>query len=47
MLIVVFRKCRAPASGECVLIDFGLSHHNQLPDLLQEESRLPTAPRPI
>jgi hypothetical protein len=19
-------------SGECVLIDFGLSHHNQLPD---------------
>src|SRR3954462_6173467 len=33
-------------SGECVLIDFGLSHHNQLPDLLQEEFRLPygTAP---
>src|SRR5438034_1337271 len=32
--------------GECVLIDFGLSHHNQLPDLLQEEFRLPygTAP---
>jgi nucleotide-binding universal stress UspA family protein len=29
-----------------VLIDFGLSHHNQLPDLLQEEFRLPygTAP---
>mgnify|MGYP003694041015 CR=1 FL=1 len=34
------------AIGECVLIDFGLSHHNQLPDLLQEEFRLPygTAP---
>jgi eukaryotic-like serine/threonine-protein kinase len=34
------------ASGECVLIDFGLSHHNLLPDLLQEEFRLPygTAP---
>ncbi|SHH65241.1 serine/threonine protein kinase [Bradyrhizobium erythrophlei] len=34
------------ASGEAVLIDFGLSHHNQLPDLLQEEFRLPygTAP---
>src|SRR4051795_8148935 len=33
-------------SGECVLIDFGLSHHNRLPDLLQEEFRLPygTAP---
>ncbi len=33
-------------SGEAVLIDFGLSHHGQLPDLLQEEFRLPygTAP---
>jgi serine/threonine protein kinase len=33
-------------SGEAVLIDFGLSYHNQLPDLLQEEFRLPygTAP---
>jgi serine/threonine protein kinase len=33
-------------SGEAVLIDFGLSHHNLLPDLLQEEFRLPygTAP---
>jgi nucleotide-binding universal stress UspA family protein len=33
-------------SGEVVLIDYGLSHHNQLPDLLQEEFRLPygTAP---
>jgi serine/threonine protein kinase len=33
-------------SGEAALIDFGLSHHNQLPDLLQEEFRLPygTAP---
>ena len=32
--------------GEAVLIDYGLSHHNQLPDLLQEEFRLPygTAP---
>jgi len=34
------------ATGEAVLIDFGLSHHNQLPDLLQEEFRVPygTAP---
>jgi serine/threonine protein kinase len=33
-------------TGEVVLIDYGLSHHNQLPDLLQEEFRLPygTAP---
>jgi len=33
-------------TGEAVLIDFGLSHHNHLPDLLQEEFRLPygTAP---
>src|SRR5437763_1064897 len=33
-------------AGECVLIDFGLSHHKLLPDLLQEEFRLPygTAP---
>jgi nucleotide-binding universal stress UspA family protein len=33
-------------SGEAVLIDFGLSHHNHLPDLLQEEFPLPfgTAP---
>src|SRR5262249_61725014 len=34
------------ATGEAVLIDYGLSHHNQLPDLLQEEFRVPygTAP---
>jgi eukaryotic-like serine/threonine-protein kinase len=33
-------------SGEAVLIDYGLSHHSQLPDLLQEEFRVPygTAP---
>jgi nucleotide-binding universal stress UspA family protein len=34
------------STGEAVLIDFGLSHHEQLPDLMQEEFRLPfgTAP---
>ena len=34
------------ASGEAVLIDYGLSCHKHLPDLLQEEFRLPygTAP---
>ena len=33
-------------SGEAVLLDFGLSHHDQLPDLMQEEFRVPfgTAP---
>ena len=33
-------------TGEAVLLDYGLSHHNQLPDLMQEEFRLPfgTAP---
>jgi serine/threonine protein kinase len=33
-------------TGEAVLLDFGLSHHNHLPDLMQEEFRLPfgTAP---
>jgi serine/threonine protein kinase len=33
-------------SGEAVLIDYGLAHHRQLPDLMQEEFRLPygTAP---
>ncbi len=34
------------SGGEAVLIDYGLSHHNHLPDLLQEEFRVPfgTAP---
>lgn len=33
-------------NGEMVLIDYGLAHHNQLPDLMQEQFRLPygTAP---
>jgi eukaryotic-like serine/threonine-protein kinase len=33
-------------NGDVVLLDFGLSHHEQLPDLMQEEFRLPfgTAP---
>jgi len=34
------------ATGEAVLLDYGLSHHEQLPDLMQEEFRVPfgTAP---
>jgi serine/threonine protein kinase len=33
-------------TGEAVLLDFGLSHHDELPDLMQEEFRVPfgTAP---
>ena len=33
-------------TGEAVLVDYGLSHHEQLPDLMKEEFRLPfgTAP---
>lgn len=32
--------------GEAVLLDFGLSHHDRFPDLIQEEFRVPfgTAP---
>ncbi len=38
---ILFRE-----TGEAVLVDFGLSHHTQLPDLMEEEFRLPygTAP---
>jgi len=38
---VLFRE-----SGEAVLIDFGLAHHNQLPDLLAEEFHLPMGTGP-
>ena len=33
-------------TGEAVMVDYGLAHHRELPDLLQEEFRLPygTAP---
>jgi nucleotide-binding universal stress UspA family protein len=33
-------------SGEAVLVDFGLSHHDQLPDLLDEEFVLPLGTAP-
>ena len=38
---VMFRE-----SGEAVLIDFGLSRHDRLPDLLAEEFRLPMGTGP-
>jgi eukaryotic-like serine/threonine-protein kinase len=33
-------------AGEAVMIDFGLSHHDQLPDLMQAEFRLPFGSAP-
>ncbi len=33
-------------TGEMVCIDFGLSRHDQLPDLLDEEFTIPMAPSP-
>ena len=54
--MLIFRQLFDPTSstytyllgdaGEAVLIDYGLAHHRDLPDLLQEEFRLPygTAP---
>lgn len=38
---IMFRE-----SGEAVLIDYGLSHHTRLPDLLDEEFRLPLGTGP-
>jgi eukaryotic-like serine/threonine-protein kinase len=38
---IMFRE-----SGEAVLIDYGLSRHDQLPDLLQEEFHLPLGTGP-
>jgi eukaryotic-like serine/threonine-protein kinase len=35
-----------PGSGEAVLIDFGLSRHDHLPDLLEEEFELPMGTGP-
>jgi serine/threonine protein kinase len=34
-------------SGEAVLVDFGLSTHEQLPDLMEEEFRLPYGSAPF
>ena len=39
---IVFRP-----DGTAVLVDFGLSRHEQLPDLLEESSACPWAPGPI
>lgn len=41
---ILFRPARD--GGEAVLVDFGLSHHRLLPDLMKEEFRLPYGSAP-
>ncbi|MBV9891222.1 MAG: universal stress protein [Rhizobacter sp.] len=43
---VVFRRDDDGGEGDAVLIDFGLSHHDLLPDLLEEEFDLPMGTSP-
>jgi nucleotide-binding universal stress UspA family protein len=43
---VMFRPVVDGRGGEAVLIDFGLSRHDQLPDLLEEEFELPMGTAP-
>nr|WP_245215375.1 bifunctional serine/threonine-protein kinase/universal stress protein [Pararoseomonas baculiformis] len=43
---ILFRRTPDGLRGDAVLVDFGLSHHGKLPDLIEEEFRIPygTAP---
>ena len=43
---IVFRQRDDGGEGDAVLIDFGLSHHDLLPDLLEEEFELPMGTSP-
>jgi nucleotide-binding universal stress UspA family protein len=43
---VMFRRLADGSLGDAVLIDFGLSHHDLLPDLLEEEFDLPMGTSP-
>ena len=43
---IMFRPVASGGRGEAVLIDFGLSRHDQLPDLLEEEFELPMGTAP-
>ena len=43
---IMFRPEADGGGGEAVLIDFGLSRHDQLPDLLDEEFELPMGTAP-
>jgi nucleotide-binding universal stress UspA family protein len=43
---IMFRRVPDGSLGEAVLVDFGLAHHQRLPDLLAEEFRLPMGTGP-
>jgi eukaryotic-like serine/threonine-protein kinase len=43
---IMFRPVVDGQGGEAVLVDFGLSRHDQLPDLLEEEFELPMGTGP-
>ena len=43
---IVFRPAVGDEGGEAVLIDYGLSRHDRLPDLLEEEFELPMGTAP-
>jgi serine/threonine protein kinase len=43
---IMFRRRPDGSQGEAVLVDFGLSRHDQLPDLLDEEFELPMGTGP-
>jgi eukaryotic-like serine/threonine-protein kinase len=43
---VMFREASGTGRGEAVLVDFGLSRHDGLPDLLEEEFELPMGTGP-
>ncbi len=43
---IVFRRGGDGSEDDAVLIDFGLSHHDLLPDLLEEEFELPMGTSP-
>jgi nucleotide-binding universal stress UspA family protein len=43
---IMFRPAVDGQGGQAVLIDFGLSRHDQLPDLLEEEFELPMGTSP-
>jgi nucleotide-binding universal stress UspA family protein len=43
---IMLRRCADGSDGDAVLIDFGLSRHDLLPDLLEEEFELPMGTSP-
>jgi len=43
---IMFRPVVGDTGGEAVLVDFGLSRHDHLPDLLEEEFELPMGTAP-